>query len=98
MARDLFLVPRDQFPLPNPYIAPRTSTERQIVEIWRNALSMDRIGIEDSYNDLGGDSFLATIIFKAIEEKFGVNVPMAILAEAPTIARLALTIDNLVQK
>ncbi len=91
------LVPREQLPLPRPYVAPRTPTEQRLAEIWRTALSMDRVGVEDNYNDLGGDSFLATIIFNLIEKAFLVAVPMAILAEAPTVAELAPKIDELLR-
>jgi acyl carrier protein len=83
------LVRREQLPLPRSYVAPRTPTERQLAEIWRTVLSMDRVGVEDRYSDLGGDSFLATAIFHMIEETFRVTLPMAVLVEAPTIAQLA---------
>jgi acyl carrier protein len=89
------LVLREQLPLPRPYVAPSTPTEQRLAEIWRTALSMDRVGVEDRYNDLGGDSFLATAIFNTIEQTFRVGIPMAVLAEAPTITALALRIDGL---
>ena len=82
--------------MPRPYVAPRTPTEQRLAEIWRTALSMDRVGVEDSYNDLGGDSFLAAIIFKMIEDTFRVTIPMATLVDAPTIAELAPKIEGLV--
>lgn len=59
------------------------------------ALSMDRVGVEDGYFDLGGDSFLATAIFHLMEEKFRISIPMALLVDAPTIAALAPKIDRL---
>jgi acyl carrier protein len=89
------LVRREQLPLPRPYIPPRTVTEQQLAEIWRTVLTMDAVGIEDGYYDLGGDSFLATAIFSMIEERFQVSIPMATLIGAPTIAQLALKIDAL---
>lgn len=89
------LVLREQLPLPRPYVAPRTPTEHWLAEIWRSALSMDYVGVEDRYNDLGGDSLLALIILNNVEKKFQVTIPMAIFAEAPTIASLALKIDVL---
>ncbi len=89
------LVLREQLPLPRPYVAPRTPTEHRLAEIWRTVLGMDCVGVEDRYNDLGGDSFLAMTILNTIEETFGVAIPMVILAEAPTIAALAPRIDGL---
>jgi acyl carrier protein len=89
------LVLRAQLPLPRAYVAPRTLTERLLAEIWRAALSMDLVGAEDRYSDLGGDSFLALIILNGIENKFQVAIPLAVFIEAPTIAALASRIDGL---
>ena len=89
------LVPRDQLPLPRPYLAPRTTTERRLAEIWRTALSMDCVGVEDAYHDLGGDSLHAAAIFAEIGTVFLVELPVASLATAPTIAQLAPLIDRL---
>ena len=86
-------VARADLPLPNPYIAPGTRTEVRLEKIWRTVLMMDRIGVADRYRDLGGDSFSATVIFTMIEETFGANLPLASLADAPTIAELARRID-----
>jgi acyl carrier protein len=80
-----------------PYIAPRTPTERRLTEIWRGVLGMDRVGVEDPYFDLGCDSFLATIIFQMIEETFQISIAISILAEAPSIAQLAPKIDALLE-
>jgi len=88
------LVHRDQLPLPQEYVAPRTETEGRLAEIWREVLEMDRVGVEDSYQDLGCDSLLAAIIFALIEEKFGLEIPMATLVDAPTVTLLALEVDR----
>ena len=89
------LVLREQLPLPRPYVAPRTPTEQLLAEIWGAALSMDFVGVEDRYSDLGGDSFLALMILTGIEKKFQVAIPMAVFVEAPPIAALAPKIDGL---
>ena len=95
MSQEESLVRRQQLPLPRPYLAPRNETEHQIAEIWRDALTMDNVGVEDSYNDLGGDSTTAAIIFALIEETFAIKIPMATLINAPTIAQLAPIVDQL---
>jgi acyl carrier protein len=88
------LVLRRQLALPGHYVAPRSDTERQLAEIWRRALNMDCVGAEDDYVDLGGDSYLAAVIFALIEEVFGVRLPMATLVGAPTIAAFAREVDR----
>jgi acyl carrier protein len=88
------LVSRDQLPLPRPYRAPLTPTERQLAEIWCGILSMDCVGIDDRYQDLGGDSLHATEIFARIQATFSTVLPVSTLMKAPTIAELAILIDQ----
>jgi acyl carrier protein len=80
---------RDDLPLARPYVAPRTVLEQSLTEIWRQTLSVDQVGIEDDYDELGGDSVSAAIIFTQIEDKLGVALPISTLVDAPTVARLA---------
>jgi acyl carrier protein len=81
-----------------PYVAPRTPTERKLAELWRNVLGVDRVGVTDSYEDLGVDSLLAASIFIEIEETFALAIPTAALVDAPTIEQLARKIDELASR
>lgn len=91
-----FVIRRDQLPLlTRPYRAPETPTEKRLAEIWSAALSIDRIGIDDRYVDLGGDSLIAAVIFSRIESELGARLPMVTLDTAQTIAALAARIDTL---
>lgn len=78
-----------------PYVEPRTPTERSLAEIWCAWLSLDRVGVEDRYLDLGGDSLTAAFIFADIGAKFGIQLEKVSLDNAPTIAQLAPKIDSL---
>lgn len=40
------------------YAAPRTPVEEKLAEIWQQLLDCDRVGIQDNFFDLGGDSIL----------------------------------------
>jgi acyl carrier protein len=92
------IVLRREFPLLGAYVAPRTPTQRKLVEIWCRALSMDQVSVTDHFEELGGDSLLAVSIFADIEEAFAVAVPIAALARSPTIEQLAPRIDELVER
>jgi acyl carrier protein len=91
------LILRRQLSLLGEYVGPRTPTESKLAELWRDALSMDVVGIADKYEDLGGDSLLAASIFADIETIFRIKIPMYSLVDAPTIERLAQQIDRLRQ-
>jgi amino acid adenylation domain-containing protein len=41
------------------YVAPRNDTERKLVELWKEVLCLDVIGIDSSFFELGGDSLAA---------------------------------------
>jgi acyl carrier protein len=89
------IVRRALFPLLGSYVAPRTPTEHKLTEIWRIVLGMDKVGIADKYDDLGGDSLLAADIFTEIEKTFKVDMPISSLIDAQTVEQLARKIDEL---
>ena len=78
----------------NEYAAPRTPTERTLADLWEQLLGIERIGVNDDFLALGGDSMLAALIIARIREATG--APLSILAffENPTIAELAGLIDR----
>ena len=70
-------------------VAPRTPAEETLAAIWREVLGLERIGVHDDFFELGGHSLLGVRAAFRISEAFGVEVPVAALFQAPTIAELA---------
>jgi acyl carrier protein len=97
MAESEMMDARRQFLLLPEFVAPRTSVERKVAEIWERALGMDRIGMDDRFDDLGGTSLLAAVIFAEIEKTFAIKIPMATLLDAPTVGQLAPKVQKLIQ-
>jgi acyl-coenzyme A synthetase/AMP-(fatty) acid ligase/acyl carrier protein len=54
---------------------PRTDTERKLAEIWCRLLRFHRLGITESFFDLGGDSLMAVRLFLDGQDLFGVQLP-----------------------
>jgi amino acid adenylation domain-containing protein len=82
-------------PEPKPqFVAPRSAVEKRLAAIWSEFLGVARIGIEDNFLDLGGDSILAGQLVVRIREEFGVQLPLYRLFAAPCIARMAEWIDS----
>lgn len=73
---------------------PRTSTELALDEIWREVLGTDESDIDASFFDLGGHSLLAVSLFVSIEKRFGRRLPLSVLFERPTVAKLAQVLDS----
>ena len=70
------------------YVAPRTPTEQILAEVWAAVLHVDRVGIEDSYFELGGDSIRSIQVVARARER-GLSLKVNDLFEHPTIAALA---------
>jgi FkbH-like protein len=78
--------------LETPFILPNTAMERQLVDVWCKVLHVDRVGIRDAFNDLGGTSLKAARLFVEVESQFGIRLPMTTLLDAPTVEQLAARI------
>jgi NAD(P)-dependent dehydrogenase (short-subunit alcohol dehydrogenase family) len=71
------------------YVAPASELERNLAEVWEDALGIERIGVHDSFFELGGDSLLATHILPRLRENLQVELTLRDIFETPTIAGLA---------
>ena len=77
-----------------PFRAPLNVVEQRLQCIWQQLLKAERVGRDDDFFDLGGDSLGAARMAAMIEEQIHVNVPGSILFEAPTIAQLSRIIEG----
>jgi NAD(P)-dependent dehydrogenase (short-subunit alcohol dehydrogenase family) len=75
------------------FVAPRTELERTLAGIWEELLGLDRVGVHDSFFELGGDSFLGIQVIAKIKKQLNVKVSAVTLYEGPTVAALAAVID-----
>ncbi|MGB3403613.1 MAG: amino acid adenylation domain-containing protein [Microcoleaceae cyanobacterium] len=83
-----------QLPLKADWVAPQTAIEKTLAQIWSDVLGLEKVGIEDCWLDLGGNSLLATQILSQIRTVYGIDLSLRCLFEAPTIATLAQQIDT----
>jgi amino acid adenylation domain-containing protein len=68
---------------------PRSDDEQKLAEVWCKLLGLDRVGIHDSFFEVGGDSLLAVQVVSRLPLIFGVELPVRALLESPTIHGLA---------
>lgn len=70
------------------YIAPRNELETRIAAIWRTVLDLDRVGVEDSFWDIGGDSIRAIRLITRLNES-GLRIGLQDMFRHGTVAALA---------
>jgi amino acid adenylation domain-containing protein len=68
--------------------APRTDVERELAGIFAQVLSVDAVGIDDDFFDLGGHSLSATQVISRVRDVFGADLPVLRLFESPTVEGL----------
>ncbi len=74
------------------YEAPRGELERDLAAIWQELFGVAEIGVNDNFFELGGHSLLATQLNARLSSKLHVEMSLAALLQAPTIADLAIAI------
>ncbi|GAA4131449.1 beta-ketoacyl synthase N-terminal-like domain-containing protein [Aminobacter aganoensis] len=80
--------------LDNDYVAPRDEIERTLAGFWSELLGVEKIGVHDSFFDIGGHSLIAVRLFRMIRKQFALDLPISVLFEAPTIAECAALIGK----
>ena len=75
------------------YVAPRTHTEKKLVDLWESILHIDHISVKDNFFAIGGSSILATQLVVKFEEVFGIQLPIRIFVDKSSIEQMAMHID-----
>jgi amino acid adenylation domain-containing protein len=71
------------------YKEPKNEFETGMVEIWKNALKLEKIGINDNFFNIGGDSIKAIKVVNMVNKELNINLEIAELYEYETIEKIA---------
>jgi acyl carrier protein len=74
--------------------APRSETEGALAEIWKELLKIEDVGVEQNFFELGGHSLLALQVVARMRRRFGLEMAVRTVFEAPTIAGLATEVEK----
>jgi non-ribosomal peptide synthase protein (TIGR01720 family) len=75
------------------YVGPRTEVERTLADIWALTLRRDRVGVQENFFELGGDSILSIQIV-ARARQAGIAITVRDMFQHQTIAELARVAGN----
>lgn len=80
--------------LDTPYVEPESATEKALAGLWQSALWLDKVGAEDDFFDLGGNSLVAVQLVAELSRAFKIDVPVAQLFELRTVRAIAGVIEE----
>jgi acyl carrier protein len=73
---------------------PRTPLELEVARVWSEVLGVECVGLEDSFWELGGHSLLATKVLSRLCDALGLELPLQVLFEEPTLAGFARRVGH----
>ncbi|WP_336604367.1 amino acid adenylation domain-containing protein, partial [Paenibacillus sp. MMS18-CY102] len=76
------------------YVAPRTPMEAQLAQIWQEVLGLERIGMKDSFFDVGGHSLRATTLVAKMHKAMGIEMSLREVFQYSTIEQMAEVISG----
>jgi acyl-CoA synthetase (AMP-forming)/AMP-acid ligase II/acyl carrier protein len=77
------------------YIPPQSAFEQQVVALWAQVLKVEKVGMHDSFLQLGGDSIMATSLASRVREEMGLEMPLVSFFESPTPAGMCRNLIRL---
>ena len=77
------------------FVEPKTETERELSRQWADLLGIDRVGAQDDFFELGGNSLLLMQVTVRLRSCFDVSLSMRELFDVPTVASLAERVDSM---
>lgn len=74
----------------NEYVEARTESEKQLVEIWKDVLKINKVGVKDNFFSLGGDSILALKIISLLRKRYYYDLDLKDIFQYPIILEQSL--------
>jgi oxalate---CoA ligase len=90
-------VRRDALRVRARYQPPETDLQRRIAALWQEILNIDKVGLNDDFFDLGGDSLMATELSIGIQQRFVIILPPSTFLLRSTVSALATFLTGDVQ-
>lgn len=78
----------DRPDIDTPYVQPENEIEITIAAVWTAILGINKIGLNDAFNSLGGNSLLAIQVVSGIKDEFDVAISTDEFVNNPTVFKL----------
>ena len=80
------------------YRAPASAVEEILADIYAQVLGLERVGVDDSFFDLGGDSLSAMRVIAAINTALDAHLAVRTLFDAPSVRSLSQQLGSTCQR
>jgi amino acid adenylation domain-containing protein len=77
-----------------PFVAPGTAVEQRVAQAWKDLLHVERVGLDDPFFELGGNSLLALQLHRRLTAELGVTLALTDLFQYPTVRALAARLSR----
>ncbi len=82
--------------LRNSYVAPSSELEHKIANLYQEVLGIEQVGIYDNFFELGGNSLIGIQVIAQLRKDLQLELSLRSLFEAPSVAGLALFIEEMI--
>src|SRR5207245_11246092 len=76
------------------HVERHTAFEEMLCDLWCDVLRRERVSVHGDFFELGGHSLLVMLLVSRIRDVFGVEIPLGSVFDHPTVAKLALVIED----
>ncbi len=76
------------------YVAPKNEMEKIIAEVWKDVLILDKVGVQDNFFDIGGNSLFIVKANHKLKALIGKDVPLVDMFRYPTIDSFAKYLEQ----
>lgn len=79
------------------YVPPKNAAESYLADLWQELLGVNRVGAEDDFMELGGNSLISLQITSRLRKTYSVELSPSVVFQARTVAKLASELNALIQ-
>ncbi|HVG59538.1 MAG TPA: amino acid adenylation domain-containing protein [Hyalangium sp.] len=87
-------LPAPEAPTRPVQVAPRSEREAALARLFAEVLGLPRVGVTETFFELGGHSLSAVRMLARLREELGMQLPLRVLFESPTVEALARRIEE----
>jgi acyl-coenzyme A synthetase/AMP-(fatty) acid ligase/acyl carrier protein len=79
------------------YRAPQTARQEILCSLFAEVLGVPRVGLDDSFFDLHGESLMAMRLISSIQDRLSIELLVSDIFDAPTVAELDQQVEKALQ-